>query len=214
MDQKNIFLSSEGDSWFSRNAQFFANKKKEDDLIYQLLQRLNIDPNQNPSLLEVGCSNGYKMDWFKTLGFESYGIDPSRLAIEDGVQKGRNLSVSTADNLPYKNENFNVVILGFCLYLCDRNDLFKIAFEIDRVLKKNSYLIIHDFFNKGQKVNNYHHKDGVKSYKMDNSKMFSWHPFYTVFFHEVSDYHEIGRPFTDEEDKFVSITILRKSVTE
>jgi hypothetical protein len=179
---------------------------KKDDIFYLLLQRLNIDPRLKPSLLEVGCSNGYKIEWFEALGFVSYSIDPSKLAIKDGVNLGRKLSVSTADNLPYENECFDIVVLKFCLFLCDRNDLFRNVYEVDRVLKKNSNIISHDFFNKGHKINDYHHKNGAKSYKIDNSIIFSLHPYFDVFYHDVSVCHEIGRPFTEEEDKFVSVT--------
>ena len=50
------------------------------------------------------------------------------------------------NSFSFPDNFFDMIILGFCLYLCDRNKLFKIASEVDRVLKENSYLVIIDFY--------------------------------------------------------------------
>ncbi len=43
--------------------------------------------------------------------------------------------------------------------------------------------------------------------------MFSWNPFYTIYSHEVRDYHKAKYPFTDNENDFVSLSLLRKNFT-
>ena len=44
----------------------------------------------------------------------------------------------------FDNQYFNVVILGFCLYMVDRELLFKTISEVDRTLKQGGYLVIAD----------------------------------------------------------------------
>ena len=51
-----------------------------------------------------------------------------------------------ADQLYFESQTFDFVVFGFCLYLCDRDDLFEIAKEAHRVLKPTGWLVIHDFF--------------------------------------------------------------------
>ena len=82
----------------------------------------------------------------------------------------------TADRLPYRDGLFDVVVFGFCLYLCDREDLFRIASEADRVLNDQGWLIIHDFYSPVPTRRDYHHKTGIYSYKMDYKTLFEWHP--------------------------------------
>ncbi len=162
--QKNIFLESEGDSWYQRNLQSISSRSKEDDSIYKIIQEIVSLKDSELKVLEIGCSNGYRLGWIKEyLNLDVYGIDPSKVAIEEGVLQGLNLTQGTADNLPYNDNFFDIVILGFCLYLCDRKDLFKIAYEVDRVLKNQSYLIIFDFYSKLPYSNPYVHNSNINS---------------------------------------------------
>jgi SAM-dependent methyltransferase len=82
----------------------------------------------------------------------------------------------TADILPFKDHYFDIIIFGFCLYLCDREDLFRIASEADRVLGEPGWLLILYFFSPFPKKNVYHFCKGVQSYKMDYRTLFTWHP--------------------------------------
>ena len=88
---------------------------------------------------------------------DSYGIDPSSKDIEDGksIYPNNSFQVGTADNLPFDDDSFDMVIFGFCLYLCDRKDLFKIAYEADRCLKNKGTLVIKDFCPPFPYKNNY-----------------------------------------------------------
>lgn len=74
------------------------------------------------------------------------GVDPSLDAINQCKLNNIDAIVGTADSLAYKDNSFDIVIFGFCLYLCDRDDLFRISMEADRVLNKEGWLIIQDFF--------------------------------------------------------------------
>ena len=171
--QKEIFLKSEADNWFYRNSKALE-KIKGSDPIIACLDYADIKPDSR--VLEIGCSNGWRLNLINERHDAlCWGVDPSQEAILDGKKAVNNkihLKVGTADNLEFEKEFFDTVILGFFLYLVDREDLFKIAFEVDRVLKYGGNLIIYDFDPGFPRKNEYHHLKGVFSYKQDYSKMF------------------------------------------
>lgn len=101
------------------------------------------------------------------------------------------------------------MIIGFCLYLVDREDLFKIAYKIDRVLKINGTIIILDFFPEHNYFNNYAYDERIKSFKMDYSKLFLWNPAYSsVFFNSFSHF---SNAFCNIEDERIAISVLQKT---
>ena len=141
--QRTAFLNGEGDAWFNRNANYEIDQF--DHVDKEILQHLSRESN----ILEIGCADGRRLARIqKVLGTDSrlVGIDPSTAAIQQGLIKfqGLDLRIGTADDLPL-NEFFSTVILGFCLYLCDRTLLSKIVSEVDKVLLDNGTLIIVDF---------------------------------------------------------------------
>lgn len=179
-EQKNIFLDGEGDLWFARNKSKLSQLSFEDDSINVVLEEYGIRPER---VLEIGCSSGYRLSSIcNKTGAEGYGIDPSSAAIEEGKASypGLNLRVGTADYIEYEDGFFDLIIFGFCLYLCDRRDLFKIAWEADRLLREKSWLVIRDFMVPFPYKNEYVHQKGIYSYKMDYSKMFTWNPCYQL----------------------------------
>ena len=100
------------------------------------------------------------------------------------------------------------MIFGFCLYLCDREDLFRIVSEADRVLRSPGWLMIRDFYSPIPTARNYRHCLGVQSYKMDYRTMFSWHPDYECLTHKVRRHGETS--YTDTPDEWVAVSVLRK----
>ena len=118
--------------------------------------------------------------------------------------------MGTADSLTHKDNAFDIVIFGFCLYLCDRGDLFRISTEADRVLKKEGWIIIQDFFAESPIQNEYHHTSGIKSYKMDYKTLFTWHPDYTCY--QTKVYHHESQVFTDSSNEWVETSVIRKKI--
>lgn len=211
--QKDIFLKSEGNKWYQRNLKYRTCEKTiEDDLIIKIFKRLEICPKK---ILEIGCSNGYRLQGLKTIfQCECFGIDPSIEAITEGQKlfPGIKLHQGTADNIDSPNCYFDNVVLGFCLYLCDRKDLFKIAYEVDRVLIDTGYIIILDFNTPFPYKNKYKHYAGLYSYKMDYAKMFTWNPFYSCIFHQAFAHgYECG---FDNLDDRIAVTVLQKNVCQ
>jgi len=82
----------------------------------------------------------------KIRGVSVMVLEPSNEAVYQAISLGLDARVGTADVIPFQDKSFDIVIFGFCLYLCDRDDLFKIAAEADRVLKTPGWLLIKDFY--------------------------------------------------------------------
>ena len=208
--QKDLFLSGEGDAWFERNSLSGAHQSltSNDDLL-PLLSNLPLASTSDVKVLEIGCSHGTRLSNLNSLfNWDVYGLDPSAKAIDACCSKSISATVGTADHLPYQSESFDIVILGFCLYLCDRSDLFLIASEVNRVLKKASWLAMIDFWSPYPYSNPYHHLPGVHSYKMNYLTLFTWHPSYSLYDHKVRE-HSSGQ-YTDQIDDYVSSSILRR----
>ena len=133
-------------------------------------------------MLEIGCSDGRNLAWLRDrTGCSAAGLDPSGVAIATGLDRRPELDlrVGTADHLPFEGP-FDLVLLGFCLYLCDREDLPTIVAEVDRVLAPGGYVAIIDFDPPTPRRRNYRHRDGISSYKMDHMSLFTAFPTYTA----------------------------------
>jgi SAM-dependent methyltransferase len=207
VNQKSIFLGSEGDAWFERNRTL---ESKELDYIDKSIYS---QISGCASILEIGCADGKRL---KNIGMRDLeprklvGIDPSQRAVAAGkmIAPELDLRVGTADSLP-KDEVFDSVILGFCLYLCDRNLLSKIVSEVDRVLNEDGILIIVDFDPAYPRQRKYRHYVGVWSYKMDYSTLFTAYPHF-VLANKTPMSHQ-GDSWTIDESERVAIWTIRKS---
>lgn len=143
-----------------------------------------------------------------------YGIDPSAQAIEVGKKSFPllHLSQGTADSLNFDNNFFDAIIFGFCLYLCDREDLFKIAYVANRCLQENGFIIIQDFKPDFYYKNTYKHLDGVFTYKHDYSKMFLWNPQCSLV--EMYSLSHFGHNFHPEQNERVAAQVLYKNTAK
>lgn len=163
------------------------------------------------AILEIGCGDGGRLAWLhENLGSNVSGIDPSQEAVDSAQKSGVNAKVGTADVLPFEDNSFDIVIFGFCLYLCDRHDLFNIAKEADRILKNVGWIVIKDFYCESPTKREYHHFSGLYSYKMDYRTLFSWNPAYTCYSHVVT--HHSDKIYTDDTSEWVATSVLRKNM--
>lgn len=212
MKQKEVFLLGEGDAWFRRNADALLQRglPESDSLLMEILGLWqDLPARDGVRVLEVGCGPGARLAWLQNnMGFDCHGIDPSAEAVEVAVSGGVKAQIGTADKLPYEKHAFDVVIFGFCLYLCDREDLFNIAAEADRILKNPGWLLIKDFYSPMPIARQYHHKAGINTYKMDYRKLFLWNPDYHLFSHRVT--HHENDCYTDAPQEWVATSVLRK----
>ena len=204
--QKEIFLNNEGNEFFKRNKNNSHNV--DNDKLIEAIRHLKLKPNK---VLEIGCLDGWRLSFISNLyKAECYGIDPSIDAITDGQLKYPEISFlqGTAENIPIPNMSFDTVIIGFCLYLCDREDLFCIAKEVDRLLSDGGHLILYDFSTPTPVANAYKHCENVKSYKMDYAKMFNWNPGYSTIY-TVTGEHNKAKGYASPDSR-VAVNVLKK----
>lgn len=208
--QRDVFLSGEGDAWFQRNRRNHPIATPAEDLLLPALLELPLEAGAATQVAEVGCGQGLRLHALaQQRGWAVRGLDPSSDAIAVATDLGVEAQVGTAEQLPWADNSLDLLIFGFCLYLCDRGDLFQITAEAHRVLKPQAWLGILDFWSPYQHSNPYHHKQGVKSYKTNLPAMFTWHPAYVVTDHKLR--HHATRAHTDDADEWVAATVIRKS---
>ena len=210
--QRNVFLEGEGDLWLSRNyneTSLAASRYVARDPVLAKLKELPLATGSSTEVLEVGCGQGLRLLALnQQFGWSVNGLDPSKKAIKELQSKGVSSYVGTANKLPFAGKSLDLLIFGFCLYLCDRDDLFDIASEANRVLKDTGWIVIYDFWSPSTVVNTYKHCEGVYSYKGSMHMMFEWHPSYSVFDHSVRHHEHLS--YTDEASDWVATTVIRK----
>ena len=209
-DQKKLFLELEGNKFHSRNRIQEPTRIYENDLVVNHFKRIRESYTHKISVVDVGCGQGGRLGLLKDQYSDRLiGIDPSSEAIKEVKQSGIEGYVATADDLPLQSRSIDVLIYSFSLYLCDREDLFKILYESNRVLKKQGWIIIYDFWAKNHTWNIYKHNAKIKSFKLDLPSMFTWHPFYTVMDHTIRAHNECK--YTDCPDEWTAVTTIRKN---
>jgi SAM-dependent methyltransferase len=216
-NQKNreLFEGGEGDQYFLRNVSTIEGLyQNRNDAEIEILSNWLFPHKENiNSICEIGCSGGHRLQHLATeLEANGCGLDPSQSAIEHIRQNYPNLEaeVGFGDNIPFKGQ-FDLVHLGFFLYLVDRDLYLKNISEVDRILKCGGFLSILDFDVPTPYSNQYTHKEGVKSHKINNSNVFVASGLYTVVHKFTYDLRNQHNPkFTDVIDERVSMTLLYK----
>ena len=177
-DQKQSFLESKADQFYDRMSNISVDYST--DPIVEILGDLNKDA----TVLEIGCGTGNRLGYLtdKFGLVECAGVEPSLKAVSEAQKKFPNIEfvVGTADDLSALRRTFDIVIFGFCLYLCDRKDLYKIAYEADNKLNTNGLLVIYDFYTDMPYKNRYRNEANLFSYKQDYSALFEVSPFYQL----------------------------------
>jgi ubiquinone/menaquinone biosynthesis C-methylase UbiE len=206
--QRDAFLLSEGDAWLDRNKAALKSRDWSQDPVCAKVATL-APAGRSSTVMEIGCGDGSRLHYLaEHFGYRVFGIDPSEKAVSAARERGVQAQRATADTLPFADGSFNVVIFGFCLYLCDDGDLFRIAAEADRVLANPGWLLILDFEARAPVYRPYQHLAGIASRKMDYKSMFLWHPAYSLASHEK--FHHMTRQWTDEPEEWISLVCLRK----
>lgn len=107
-------------------------------------------------VLDVGCGMGHLLYELTRVvpGLEVYGIDISAYALEHAKEEVRNrLRYGQAQEIPFKDDKFDLVISLATLHNLKVFDLKKAVQEIGRVSKGNSYIMVESFRNDREEVN-------------------------------------------------------------
>lgn len=200
--QNNIIWNAEGDDWFDRNKS--VRPSTEIFEAFQFLVKNSFLDVDKIELLEFGCSDGRNFEKLKEFNISYYGVDPSENAVRIGKNKGLDLRRGMAHNANL-DKKFDVVVLGFFMYLTRVEDWFDIVSNVNRHIKQNGFLIIKDFFSASLKQSVYGHDEKLIVTKHDYSKLFAWHPNYYEIYRKTSS--STGR-FQDIND-YIQTVIMK-----
>ena len=164
---KNLLLVKNKNNWFYRNKKNIINQN-DDEHINELIRINNLKAK---NILEIGCSNGYKLIKYKELlkSNNCFGVDLSKEAILDGKKRYKNLKLLNLSSLDINKIklNFDLIICGFFLYQLDRNLIFQQFDLIYKKLNKNGYLLIRDFDPLFKHTNTDFNKKELRTFKMN-----------------------------------------------
>ena len=164
---KNLLLVKNKNNWFYRNKKNIINQN-DDEHINELIRINNLKAK---NILEIGCSNGYKLIQYKELlkSNNCFGVDLSREAILDGKKRYKNLKLLNLSSLDINKIklNFDLIICGFFLYQLDRNLIFQQFDLIYKKLNKNGYLLIRDFDPLFKHTNTDFNNKKLRTFKMN-----------------------------------------------
>jgi SAM-dependent methyltransferase len=106
------------------------------------------DLNSASKILDIGCAKGFMLFDFERLipGIQTSGLDISEYAIKNS-HPGINgeLVVGNAINLPYEDNEFDLVISINTIHNLEFDECAKALREIERVSKQNSFIIVDAF---------------------------------------------------------------------
>ena len=209
MGNKNIFEQGEANEWFRRN-QAVLEQNSTDEAISLLCEWLQPFTSEIGEVLEVGCGSGHRLNQMtESLKSMGYGVEPSAEALSYISQSFPLLQakIGFGDDVPF-TKKFDLVHLGFFLYLVDRELYMRCVSEADRLVKFGGFLSIIDFETPYPFSNKYMHKEGARSYKQNNSDVFVASGLYSV----VNKYHfsHANFSFDKEVNERVSLTLLYK----
>lgn len=215
MKQKDAFLSYEGNNYFNRNKE--VEYVAENDITIKVLQEYQAHPK---NVLEIGCSYGYRLHAISGIFKNSRvtGIEPSSEAIHRGraLYPGVNFIEGTADDMSsLATASFDLVIIGFVLYVVDREILFKVISETDRVMVDGGIIMIIDFFSEKPVRNPYQHIKDSQAYafKQNYDEIFVSSKLYHLLDKRSLNHSSRGLDLTDDYHNKYSVTTLRKDLS-
>lgn len=207
--QSTIWEKSEGDAWFRRNKESLDSKICFSDPIFNYLKSSGC---ANETVLEVGCSTGYRLNWLsQQMNCKVIGVDPSREAISYGKRKYKLKLFAPPSMLDFwKNIDgrFDKIVFGFCLYVIDPEVLPLVVSKVNQMLKPGGEVIIYDFYGKNL-FKDYEHANGIKSYRCEWEKLFCSFPQYKLIFKESGHHLNFGSKIFCSYDE-VALLAIRK----
>lgn len=223
MNQYEVFSQQQADQWFERNKNFLSVVDCENDLCSQFLKN-NIPVDEVSSIIELGASDGYRLDFLKKI-FPNcsriVGTDLSQKAVEEGrARYGITMYKAGIEDI-LDEEPFDLVIVNGVLCWVDRNNLFKTFYCIDKLVNNNKYLCIGDFCPFYPQKNEYHHiqDEKVYTYKQDYTQIFLASQNYQLLQKVYHAGRKLENNLAEENEKLLTqydrrcISILHKNIS-
>lgn len=149
--KSNLFdpIAKEYDQWFDENTNTFLSE----------LEAMKYFLPKQGNGIEIGVGTGrFAME----LGIK-YGIEPSEAMAAIAKQRGIDVTIGNAENLPYDNESFDYAIMVAVDPFVE--DIEKVYREIFRILKPGAKLIIGTLHKEGAVTQKYMGMTDCEVYK-------------------------------------------------
>ena len=197
------FGPKDADAWYARN------KHKLDqvgDPVMRAIEQQGIWPNH---VLEVGCADGWRLR--KLHDKYECQFDGVELSMNPVHSLNSNFwkrgliwegNAKTLGAWSREHDRTDLLIYGFCLYVCEPTDLLQIAATGDLALKDNGYIIIHDFLPDHPYSRIFEHNKELRSRKCDHAQLWLAHPAYSM----------VRRDIYGDDDDRTHVTILKKDM--
>lgn len=127
---------------FSYNKKYWLNVIKDFKKFYKL--------SSTSKVLDVGCAKGFMLYDFrkKIKGIKVRGVDISSYAINNSKPEVKKfLKVANAKKLPFRDNEFDLVISINTIHNLNKKDCALALREIERVSKKNSFITVDAYSN-------------------------------------------------------------------
>lgn len=85
------------------------------------------------SVLDVGCSLGWVVEYFAKHGVPAMGVDVSETAVTAGRRLGRDLRLASATSLPFADRSVDAIVCTDCLEHMRPEDVDVAVSELSRV---------------------------------------------------------------------------------
>jgi ubiquinone/menaquinone biosynthesis C-methylase UbiE len=105
-------------------------------------------PREGMTVLDVGCGTGIHLERYQKAGCTVFGIDqsPSMLEVaENRLRENANLHMGDASEMPYSDNQFDLIIISTVLHEMPRAVRSAVINECKRTLKKEGRILIIDF---------------------------------------------------------------------
>jgi len=131
--------------WDWNKVKDFTYWKRPDGYIMNLLYSINEPPAK---ILDLGCGVGRHTIYFSSIGYDVSALDISEEAVrstnewlkEEGLEA--QVEQGKMTELPYPDNNFDLVIAFNVIYHAYKHDVIKTISEISRVLKPGGFLFL------------------------------------------------------------------------
>ena len=124
------------------------------DLAQKFIEFYNLDSNSK--VLDIGCGKGFLLFEMVKINpdLKIYGLDISKYAIDNSKKEiSDKLIIGNANNLPFEDNYFDLVISINTLHCLKCFDLEKALIEMQRVSKNHKYLCVESYRNEEEKAN-------------------------------------------------------------
>ena len=206
--QENIFLKNEADAFYERNYVDICKPASHNHSVLKAIKSSKIC--KNGKFIDLGGGMGIIAAGISNLYPELKGtvLEPSKKAIKAGskIFKTTNFicgSLTQKNDMPNKIYDFAVISMVFSWI--DRGLLSQAIANADSLVKPGGHIIIYDFYTPFPRANNYHHREGLFTYKQDYTLPFISLNIYTEIYRNLD---KVANSCFDKDDPYDSVTMI------